>query len=92
MNWNHRVCKETHTLANGSKTIAYEIREVHYNTDGQVCLVTENGIAASAAIEEFGNSTEAEVLTELNETIDRMKLCLTNPVLDIDTIKYAEVK
>lgn len=92
MTWNHRVCKETFIHDSTSdKTISYEIREVHYNADGEVCLVTENAIAGIATVEEFGNSTEAEALAELSGTLKRMQDCLSEPVLDIDTIKYANM-
>lgn len=83
--WNHRVVKETR---NG--IITYEIREVFYNDNKEIGAITEEGVSVYS---EFWDDdmTEEDCLKELRETVERFKRALKTPIVDADTIKFADL-
>ena len=85
MHWNHRVCKETDEHDN----VFYSIREVYYNDKDEVTSVTSNieGIRMFVYDDPDDDSTPLE---SLEQTVKWMRKALSKPVLDIDTLEYAE--
>lgn len=98
--WNHRVCKETIDTGiaqvSGDKLIEYTIREAFYNEAGDVCAVTENDPPIGVyALDEYyppeeEKPSEEDILNEMKETVQRFEKALSLPILDIDTIVFAE--
>ena len=79
MSWNFRYCKKTNEYAPGEVEVTYEIHEVYYNSDGDVCGITEQPCTM------YGESKE-----ELVSLIARFNEALDKEPLDIDTLKYAD--
>ena len=99
--WNHRVCKETLeptgvTQMSGRPLVEYTIREAYYNNDGELCAVTENNppIGVYATNEYFPpevpEPSEEEIMNELRETVKRFEKALSKPIVDLDTIVWAD--
>lgn len=98
--WNHRVCKETVdrglTQTSGEPLVEYTIREAFYNSDGELCAVTENNppIGVYATDEHFPpevpKPSEEDILKEMKETIERFEKALSHPIVDIDTVVWAK--
>lgn len=65
--WNHRVL--AHKTPNKDE-VYFMVHEVYYNKDGTPDLHTERSASVS------GGS-----IKEIKKTIDRMQLCLTQPIL-----------
>ena len=84
MSWNYRVCKETKEDA-----ISYGIHEAYYNTNDEIWAVTEDAISVYSSIV-LEDQSEEECLTEMKLIIDQMREALEKPVIDLDTIKFAE--
>jgi hypothetical protein len=79
MYWNHRVCKQEVPSLDGETETQYGIHEVYYNDGGKPSGCTENPIAVVG-----------EDIDEIRETVKRFHKALSLPVLDLDTIVWAE--
>lgn len=90
MHWNHRLCKETKEFRN-IEVVTYSIREVYYNENNEICLLTEEAANVYSEIDEFENTSEEKVIEEVNETLIRMQDALNAPVVDIDTLEFAKI-
>lgn len=94
MTWNYRICKETRkweTSNDSGETVEYSIREAYYNKAGEVQFVTVEAKVLLADLCEFTCSNEAECVESLKTQLEMMTLALSKPVLDIDTIVFADV-
>ena len=91
MSWNYRVCKKVYKSSilddNDFSKITgkfeedqFGICEVYYNDKGDITFTSEN------FIEPYG-----ETLEELKVNFDDMKKAFELPVLDLDSIVYAEI-
>lgn len=93
MTWNHRVCKSTASgqYAHGEtwESITYGIHEVYYNSNGDIYAITEEPtrILTDKYDEEC---TEADCIGALEDSLVRMQKCLSKPIIDLSTIKFAE--
>lgn len=93
MTWNYRVCKETRkweTSTQKGETVEYGIREAYYNSKGEVQFVTVEPKAVITDLCPFTCEDEAECLESLKSQMDMMTLALSKPILDLDTIVFAE--
>ena len=90
MSWNNRVCKETIQRPTGD-VVTYSIREVYYANKDQTKIhaVTEDHVGVYADIW-ADDITEEECLKEMTETVERFAKALKQPIIDLDTIEYAE--
>lgn len=75
--WNHRVIKIIHNKGTSYEDTLFCIREVFYNSDGNIWLISDNDSPV------FGNS-----IFDINETLDRMKLALEKDVIDLDEVVF----
>lgn len=76
MTWNHRVVRRFYPNTHMDDSMLYEIYEVYYNEDGTIEGLTEDPISISE-----------ESIDDLRATVDRIKKCLDNPIIDYDTLK-----
>lgn len=93
MSWNYRICKETRkweTSTMKGETVEYSIREAYYNGSGEVQAVTQEPKVLLADLCEFTCEDEAECIASLSNQMDLMRLALSEPVLDLDTIVFAD--
>lgn len=74
MTWNHRVCKKTE-----GTDVLFGFHEAYYNKAGEVAAITAEPIRI------FSESVE-----DLQIILDRLAIAMSKPVLDMDTIVYAE--
>ena len=87
--WNFRVCKEKYTSELDVDGLAsLSVREVYYNQDGSIWAVSENAISSHAEIDADVN--ESDGLKELKADLQRMQECTKKPILNLDTIEFAE--
>ena len=91
--WNFRVCAEKYpseVLPEGSEGMSsLTVREVYYNQDGSIWAVSENEISAHGEID-ADVVNESEALKELKADLQRMQECTKKPILNLDTIEFAE--
>lgn len=80
--WNHRVCKETE-----NEYVNFSIREVYYNSKGEIWAVDENPCHVYCS-----EDWEEEPLDSLKKTLTWMLGALEKPIVDLDTIKFAEME
>ncbi len=80
MSWNYRVIKRLQDIPGGQGKRWYYsgIYEVYYNSDGDICLISEEPIAP------IGSNFE-----ELRGKMNHMLSALGKPVLDYDKIEFA---
>lgn len=79
MTWNYRLCKYTYKK-DSYEEIYYEIREIYYNENGDICAVTENPAGLLAESPE-----------EMKEVLKRIGIALEKDIVDLDTIKFADM-
>lgn len=85
--WNYRLCKETVREYDGEPVVYYSLREAYYNANDEIWAVTESspGIGFDQySFEDFDPIEEAK--TALN----RMRQALDRPIVDLDTIVFAD--
>lgn len=89
--WNYRICKETHSTPATGDVVSYTIREVYYNRDGSIWAVTENavGVGTDRFLDEE-DETEEWAMEEMLATIIKMKEVFLHPIVDLDTLVFAE--
>ena len=94
MGWNYRICKETHPyeLTNGTKgeTVVFGIHEAFYNKDGEIWAVTNEPKVLASTLTPVDCESEAECVESIRDQLKLMALALDNPVVDLDTIVYAD--
>lgn len=80
MSWNYRFCKETITQTlpkqEPQQIVVYGIKEVYYDKGGAVNGFTEDWI--------LGPSENKE---DIHFTIDKIKDCMGESIIDLDSIK-----
>ena len=81
MFWNHRVTKRKTDFDEGTgSNIEFGIREVFYNDNGEVYAIAEEA-----------DSPWGESFEDLKSDMEHYMKALDNPVIDLDTIKYADM-
>jgi hypothetical protein len=76
--------------------VVYTIREAFYNSDDEICAVTENNppIGVYADDEHFPpdeeRPTEKYILSQMSETISRFEQAMKKPIVDLDSIEYGK--
>jgi hypothetical protein len=86
--WNYRLCKQTTKTSNTGVIVSYGIHEVYYNEDGTIWGVTEN--PTTIGFDEFEIKDSGVVFEYASDTLKKIQLALTKPILDLDTIEYVE--
>jgi len=76
MTWNYRIVKKRY---NSKEPPYYEIHEVHYNENGEICAITEDAIAP------YG-----ETIDEMEQALQYMMDACKKPILVESEIKYAD--
>lgn len=76
MSWNHRVVRRLYPNTHRDDSILYEIYEVYYNSDGTINGITEEPI-----------KIREETVDDLRKTVERLTKCLTQPIIDYDTLQ-----
>jgi hypothetical protein len=85
--WNYRLCKETAREHDGEPVIYYSLREAYYNADGEIWAVTEGEASVGFDQYPFENF---DPVKEAERTFDRMRQALDRPIVDLDTIVFAD--
>jgi len=88
--WNYRYCKETVREYDDEPVIYYSIREVLYDGDDDSTIwgVTEN--AVGVGVDHYASFDTFDPIETARETLEKMMKALAQPVLDLDTIVYAD--
>lgn len=74
MGWNHRVVRHVNpSPLDKDEEYYYQVHEVYYNSDGEVTMMTKEGVSP------YGNNIE-----DLTEILEWMTKALTKPILDYD--------
>lgn len=84
--WNYRLCSETAREHDGKPVIYYSLREAYYNDDGEIWAVTENATGLGFDRYPF---EDTDPLDTVRVSLDRMRLALDKPIVDLDTIVFA---
>ena len=84
MSWNYRVCRKRFEgfnpdLHDPDDEYSYGIYEVYYNDDGDIWA------NSMEPMEPYGTSLES-----IKECFSLMQQAFTKPLIDLDTIEYAE--
>jgi len=69
--------------------IEYSIRETYYNSKDKIWAISSTGDEVYTAVELDSSPHTPNPIKEMEEIIERMKLALTRPIVDLDTIKFA---
>ena len=85
--WNYRLCKETVREHDGTPVFYYSLREAYYNDNEEVWAVTENAVGIGFDQYSFDTFDPVE---ETASSLARMQQALERPILDLDTIVFAE--
>ena len=92
MYWNHRFCKQTRHYTVGDKTyksVDFGIHEVHYNSNDEIVCITKEPVAI-VSCDDCDEYSDLEMAGQVHEIIDRMLKAMDKPLIDMDTIVYAE--
>lgn len=76
MSWNHRVVRRFYPNTHMDDSMLYEIYEVYYKEDGTIDGITEEPIRI-----------REESMDDLRKTVERLTKCLTQPIIDYDTLQ-----
>jgi len=93
MGWNYRVCKKTNCYVTNNveqSYVTYAIHEAYYNASGEIWAITENPKCIITDLCEFSCTDENECLTSMQTMLEMMQLAFTKPIVDLDTIVYAD--
>lgn len=77
--WNHRIVKKEFLVKGKVEETYYEVYEVHYNSNGEICAITQN------SIKPYG-----ETIEELEQTLQRMLDACKKPILTDGEIEFAD--
>lgn len=80
MTWDYRVVRRVFTHKNGETEFAFGIREVYYNEDGSICLMSQNDMHP------YGES-----LGELRGDLAMMTEALDKDVLFEEDVEFKEI-
>lgn len=89
MSWNYRICKKT-LEGNNHVAVVYGIHEAYYNDNGEIWGVTENPIMVLTDIVLDLDEKEEDAVKDLKETMRYITKALEEPILDLDTLKFAK--
>ena len=89
MTWNYRICKETFGRDSEQEEVTtYDIRECYYNDANEICAVSDStGICSAILIDDEHETT---ALKELNETLIHYSRAFTKPVVNLNTLRFAD--
>ena len=76
--WNHRIVQKEIRVKGKVEETYYEVHEAHYNSNGELCAITEG------AVPPVGETVE-----ELEEELQRMIAACKKPILIDGQIEFA---
>lgn len=85
--WNYRLCKETAREHDGEPVVYYSLREAYYNDKEEIWAVTEESVGIGFDQYSF---EDFDPIEEARTALDRMRQALDRPIVDLDTIVFAD--
>jgi len=89
MTWNYRLCKHKIEI-NNKEYIVYDIRDVYYNKDESIYAYGQEKTPLESILDY--DETEEDAIRTFKYDLIKMLECISKPVLDLDTIIFAQEK